>query len=125
MDPASLEKLFHEPNRLAILCELLKAPEGFDFTTLKTACSLTDGNLNRHLTKLEQAKVVRIKKAFVDKKPRTTVILTAFGRKAFASFIDELEQIVNRAAKRISEIEADEKKLGSAFSGTALAAEKS
>ena len=52
-DPANaLERLFHEPNRLAILSALCTARNGISFTDLRDACRLTDGNLNRHLKAL-------------------------------------------------------------------------
>ena len=49
-EPATnaLERIFHEPNRLAIMSTLCAADEGLAFTDLRDACGLTDGNLNRH-----------------------------------------------------------------------------
>ena len=75
----SLERIFHEPKRLAIMSALCAADEGLPFTGLRDACGLTDGNLNRHLKVLDAAGVLRIKKVFVDAKPRTTVALSKKG----------------------------------------------
>ena len=70
---ASLEKLFHEPNRLAIVSALCGADnDGLSFKSLKEDCSLTDGNLSRHLKTLEEAGAVRIEKSFVGSRPRTS-----------------------------------------------------
>ena len=79
----SLERVFHEPNRLAIMSALGGATEGLTFGELKTQCNLTDGNLSRHLKTLDEAKAVRIEKKFVGARPRTTVFITQPGREAF------------------------------------------
>jgi DNA-binding MarR family transcriptional regulator len=109
MAAADLEKLFLEPKRLAILCELLKRPEPVEFTALRKACELTDGNLNSHLKKLSDSKIVKIKKKFVDNKPCTLVALSPFGRSAFYEYIKQLESVVQNAVKRIDRLEKHEK----------------
>jgi len=103
-DPASLERLFHEPNRLAILSTLCAARDGLTFTELRDACRLTDGNLNRHLKALEEGGVVRIRKAFVDAKPRTTVSLTRDGLTRFSLYLDALAAVL-QDAKRAARLE--------------------
>ena len=105
-----LEKVFHEPNRLAVLSELAAGKEGKTFSELKKACSLTDGNLSRHLKTLENAGVVKIKKEFVDSKPCTTVSLTGKGRKGFLAYLDDLESVVKEASQRIKKLEKQEGK---------------
>ncbi|MEI7880440.1 MAG: transcriptional regulator, partial [bacterium] len=72
-DTNALERLFHEPNRMAILSALCAASEPLSFTELKSLSGLTDGNLSRHLKALEEAAVIHISKTFVGVKPRTTV----------------------------------------------------
>lgn len=47
-----LERIFHEPNRLAVMSHLAAAAQGLTFPALRDACGLTDGNLNRHLKAL-------------------------------------------------------------------------
>ena len=66
-----LERVFHEPNRLAIVTELSGHISGVVFSELRDSCGLTDGNLSRHLAALEKAGVVKIEKSFVGAKPRT------------------------------------------------------
>ena len=97
ISPDALERVFHEPGRLAILSALCAAEQGLSFTELRAACGLTDGNLNRHLKVLEEAGAVRITKAFVDAKPRTTVRLTAAGLRRFVEYLDALEDVLRRA----------------------------
>lgn len=94
---AALERAFHEPNRLQILSALAGTAQGITFRELKEECQLTDGNLSRHLKILEESKAVRIEKAFVNAKPRTTVYLSDEGRAAFLDYLKTLEEVLLRA----------------------------
>jgi len=95
---AALERLFHEPNRLAIMSALCSAVNGLSFKELKEDCELTDGNLSRHLKTLQEALAVRIEKSFVGARPRTTVFLSDTGRDKFLSYLTALEEVLKRAA---------------------------
>lgn len=97
----ALEKIFHEPARLAIMSALCTAAEGMTFSELKAECDLTDGNLNRHLKVLKESKVVRAKKAFVDDKPRTTVSITAKGIDRFSDYLEALADVMKQARKAL------------------------
>lgn len=99
---ALLKRLFHEPNRLAILSALSTAGDGLSFNELKEECGLTDGNLSRHLKTLKQAGTVRIKKTFVQDKPRTTIFLTDRGRDAFVDYLEALKVVLKRAAEAVA-----------------------
>jgi DNA-binding transcriptional ArsR family regulator len=92
-----LERLFHEPNRMAILSTLCAATGPMSFTDLKSASGLTDGNLSRHLKALQEAGIVRVKKTFVGVKPRTTVSLTEKGLKRFDEYLVALSEVLKRA----------------------------
>jgi DNA-binding MarR family transcriptional regulator len=67
------------------------------FSELKAVCDLTDGNLNRHLKVLKEGETVRVKKAFVDDKPRTTVFLTTTGLTRFNEYLVALASVVEKA----------------------------
>ncbi len=98
-DPFSgLERLFHEPKRLAILSNLAGVAAGLTFSELRKACDLTDGNLNRHLKMLEDARAVRVRKEFIGAKPRTTVFLSREGRRGFLRYLDALEAALKTAS---------------------------
>jgi DNA-binding transcriptional ArsR family regulator len=101
---SALEKVFHEPSRLAILSELAARKEGKTFSELKQACGLTDGNLSRHLQTLKKAGIIKISKEFVNSKPCTTVIITRKGRKSFIDYLNELEAVVKKASARIHKL---------------------
>jgi DNA-binding transcriptional ArsR family regulator len=87
-----LDRLIHEPGRLAILT-VLSSVKDADFVFLQRATGLTKGNLSSHLSKLEDAELVAIEKRFVRKKPNTNVALTAEGRQRIAHHWDQLERL--------------------------------
>ena len=72
---ANLDRLVHDPARLAILTAL-SACERADFLFLLRITGLTKGNLSSHLSKLEEAGMVEIEKRFVEKKTQTLVRLS-------------------------------------------------
>ena len=97
----TIEKIFHEPNRMAIMSALCAADRALSFTELKGACNLTDGNLNRHLKVLQVAKAVEIRKSFVDDKPRTTVALSRSGLDRFSEYLQALAEVLETARKAL------------------------
>jgi DNA-binding MarR family transcriptional regulator len=93
-DELVLDRLIHEPGRLAILT-VLSSVKDADFVFLQRATGLTKGNLSSHLTKLEEAGLVEIEKRFIRKKPNTNVALTPVGRQRIARHWDQLERLKN------------------------------
>jgi DNA-binding MarR family transcriptional regulator len=87
-----LDRLVHEPGRLAILTVLSSVTDA-DFLLLQRTTGLTKGNLSSHLAKLEEAGLVTIEKRFVRKKPNTKLALTATGRQRITQHWDQLEQL--------------------------------
>ena len=93
---AALDKLIHEPARLAILTAL-SACESADFLFLGRLTGLSKGNLSSHLSKLEDAGMVQIEKQFIGKKPNTLVALTENGRIAIEKHWQQLNSLRNGA----------------------------
>jgi len=93
-----VDRLVHEPGRLAILTVLSSVTDA-DFLFLQRTTGLTKGNLSSHLTKLEDAGLVTIEKRFVRKKPNTNVALTASGKQRIAHHWDQLERLKRLAAQ--------------------------
>lgn len=89
---AGLDKLIHEPARLAI-CTALAACERADFVYLQRLTGLSKGNLSAHLSKLESADIVTIHKGFKGKIPRTEVALTAAGQAALERHWTRLDEL--------------------------------
>jgi DNA-binding MarR family transcriptional regulator len=87
-----LDRLIHEPARLAIMTVLSYVAEA-EFVFLQRATGLTKGNLSSHLAKLEGAGLVQIEKRFVRRKPSTNVTLTVEGRERIARHWDQLERL--------------------------------
>ncbi len=90
LELGEVDRLVHEPARLMILM-VLYGVDGADFTFLLNTTELTWGNLSSHVTKLEEARYVSIKKDFVGKKPRTMVQLTDAGRRAVDAYRDTMQ----------------------------------
>jgi DNA-binding MarR family transcriptional regulator len=90
-----LDRVIHEKGRLAIMSMLAATPE-LSFTELRDVLSMTDGNLTTHIRTLQEAGYVSVTKSFQNNRPLTTCALTAAGRKAFTSYINLLEQIIQQ-----------------------------
>ncbi len=92
-----LDRVIHEKARLGIVTSLATHPKGLLFGDLKELCSLTDGNLSRHLGVLHDAGLVEVWKGFQGNRPQTLCRLTAVGRKRFVEYITVLENVVTDA----------------------------
>ena len=89
---SALNRLVHEPARLAILTAL-SACEEADFLFLLNITGLTKGNLSSHLSRLERGALVEIRKRFEGKQPVTYAKLTPEGREALAEYWGRLQQV--------------------------------
>jgi DNA-binding MarR family transcriptional regulator len=94
-----LDRVIHERARLSVLTSLITNPKGVTFVDLKQLCSLTDGNLSRHLQVLEKDKMVAIEKGHDRNRPQTICRITPSGRKRYLEYLATLEQVVRDAAK--------------------------
>ena len=97
---AELDEIIHQPLRLKIMAALNALPSsvGLEFSRLKRLTGATDGNLGAHIETLARAGYITMEKAFVGKKPQTTVIATAAGRGAFARHVAMLQEIIAASA---------------------------
>ena len=90
-----LDRVIHEKGRLTIMSMLAASPE-LSFTELRDGLGMPAGNLTTHIRTLQQSGYLSVTKSFQNNRPLTTCALTAAGRKAFASYINLLEQIVRQ-----------------------------
>ncbi len=90
-----LDRVIHEKGRLAIMSMLAASPE-LSFTEMRDALSMTDGNLTTHIRTLQEAGYISVTKSFQNNRPLTTCALTAAGKKAFVSYINLLEEIIQQ-----------------------------
>jgi DNA-binding MarR family transcriptional regulator len=98
---ADLDEIIHQPLRLKIMAALNALPPaaaGLEFSRLKKLTGTTDGNLGAHIETLARAGYVTVEKAFVGKKPQTTVTVTGAGRGAFARHVANLQEIIAASA---------------------------
>jgi len=94
-----LDRVIHERARLSVLTSLITNPRGLSFGDLKQLCSLTDGNLSRHLRVLEKANLVEIVKGHERNRPLTICRMTPLGRRRYLEYLSTLEQVVRDASK--------------------------
>src|SRR5262245_46253788 len=81
-----LDRVIHERARLSILTSLVTRPEGIVFNDLKELCSLTDGNLSRHLQLLQESEIVEVWKGTRGHRPQTLCRMTEQGRRRFLEY---------------------------------------
>jgi DNA-binding MarR family transcriptional regulator len=96
-----LDRVIHERARLSLLTSLATHPRGLSFGELKELCALTDGNLNRHLQVLEEAKLISITKRTDNNRPQTSSRITTLGRKRYVEYLTVLEQVLTDASAAV------------------------
>jgi len=87
-----IDRIIHEPARLRIMM-ILAGLEQADFNFLATTLSLTRGNLNRHIEKLESARYIKVKRSFKGKVRNTSYQLTQEGSKALAQYWKNIDAL--------------------------------
>lgn len=92
-DHTRIDDLIHSRIRLAVI-SILASVESAEFTFIRDKINATDGNLSRHLRKLEDAGYVTVEKAFEGRKPVSRYSLTKDGRVAFRAYVDHLESML-------------------------------
>jgi DNA-binding transcriptional ArsR family regulator len=95
---AAIDRTIHEPARLAILTAL-SAVASADFLFLQQLIGLTPGNLSSHLSRLEEAGLIWVKKEIRSKRTHTEVGLSERGRLAIQRHWDQLAALRERAQK--------------------------
>jgi len=99
---AQIDKLVHEPARLMIM-SYLYVTDSVDAVFLIRQTGLTWGNLSAHLSRLETAGYIEIKKEFIGKKPHTMISLSDGGKSAFQAYRANMKQVLKDVpAKQVS-----------------------
>lgn len=93
--PIQLDKTIHEQARLQIMTQLYVIEEA-DFLFLMRKTGLTWGNLSSHMSKLEEAGYIEVRKEFQEKKPHTILKITESGRNAFQEYRKMLDKVFER-----------------------------
>jgi DNA-binding transcriptional ArsR family regulator len=98
---ADLNRIIHEPARLAILTVLSTCVMA-DFKYLQTATGLSKGNLSVQLSRLEEAGLIASQRVIERKHTLTTAGLTKTGRSQLALYWDQIERIRAHSTRRIA-----------------------
>ena len=93
-DPLQFDELILSKTRLGIISALISGDK-LEFTYLRNLLELSDGNLSVQIRKLEEAGYIKVKKRFVDRKPKTFCRITAKGQRAIKNLIGKLEEMVD------------------------------
>ncbi len=88
----NINRVVHEPVRLAILKILTSAKE-VDFNFLLTTLGVTKGNLATHINKLETTGFIEVKKEFRGKMPHTSYKVTRTGRRQFQKYWENMREL--------------------------------
>lgn len=88
-----LDRVVHEPARLAILT-VLAAAEEVEFLFLQRVTGLSKGNLSSHTQKLELAGYLETVKAFRGRIPATSFRIRAAGRDALRAYHQQLRALL-------------------------------
>ena len=88
----NINRIVHEPVRLAILKILTSAKE-VDFNFLLTTLGVTKGNLATHINRLETTGFIEVKKEFRGKIPHTSYRITKTGRSEFQKYWENLRAL--------------------------------
>ena len=86
------DQVVHAPPRLQV-CGLLAAVDSMDFAAVRDAVGVSDSVLSKHVKQPEEAGYVRVRKATVASRQRTSLELTRPGRTAFTAHVAELRRI--------------------------------
>ena len=90
----NFNKAFESRVRLGIM-SVLAVNTSMDFTGLREALEVTDGNLASHLRALEEAGYISMDKSFINRKPNTKYTITEDGLENFRRHINALEDLIN------------------------------
>lgn len=85
------EHLSH-PIRLSVVAALASVEEA-DFASLRDFLQVSDSDLSRRASQLEDAGLVAVRKGYVGKRPRTWLSLTASGRQAWKSHLAAIKAL--------------------------------
>ena len=86
-----LDPLLHSQVRLAIMSVLISVKEA-EFSYLLENIKTTKGNLSFQLTKLKEAKYIKVKKSFKGNYPLTTCAITRKGIEAYETYVNSLDE---------------------------------
>lgn len=91
---SKLNPLLHQELRLSII-SFLAASTWVNFNALLEVTEASKGNLSVQLKKLEEAKMISIKKSFKNNYPLTECQITEQGRNDLEEYVAEIKKMLN------------------------------
>ena len=89
--------LLNDRVRLSILAALVSAKGDVPFAELLEVLQLSKGNLSSHMRKLEDEKLILVKKEFHNRKPRrTSLAITEKGQKELKAYVNAVVKFTLR-----------------------------
>jgi DNA-binding MarR family transcriptional regulator len=101
MDRSSIPqfcKALHQPIRLGIIAHLVRCGGEAPFLEIWSALGISAGLISAHNRVLEDASLIELRKRFVGRKTRTTLVLTETGRQALSNHQAALAAITDSPA---------------------------
>ena len=94
----NLDPILHSQVRLAIM-NILVNVESAEFSYLLENIETTKGNLSFQITKLKEAKYIRVKKTFRKNYPLTILKITEKGLDAYSEYIEGISEYFRKSGK--------------------------
>ena len=93
--------MIHAPARLQIAAVLAGVQEA-EFATVRDLVGVSDSVLSKHLSQLQEAGYVKLRKAALDGRQRTWLSITRDGKRAFASHVKALQALAAQAQRALA-----------------------
>lgn len=93
-DLMDIHPLLADRVRISIIASLAASESPVSFNDLLDSLNTTKGNLSSHLKKLEQGKLITVRKQFVERKPLTTYKCSQKGRLELEKYLDKMSQLI-------------------------------
>jgi len=90
---SDLNKTFDNRIRVGVMSILMRS-NWVDFVTLRNTLEATDGNLSSHLSALEKQNMIKLKKQFVNNRPKTSYKISRNGLRKFTEHLIAYEKLI-------------------------------
>lgn len=97
---ARIESDLGNPTRLGIVASL-KNRDKAEFKLLRDSLGVSDSVLSRHISALEKAGMLEVKKGYVGKRPRTWVAITPDGSARLDAHVQALRELAGGGADQL------------------------
>ncbi|MDO5719550.1 MAG: transcriptional regulator [Actinomycetaceae bacterium] len=87
-----LVEALNHPVRFSFMAAL-SGVEALDFASLRDLLEVSDSVLSRQATQLEELGLIKVKKGYIGKRPRTWFSLTSAGRTSWEKHLNALHEI--------------------------------